>query len=155
MKGDCQVIEHLNRILRNRLTASHQYLVHAKTLANWGLESLDLQEYQAGAEHRRFAEALVDRILLLGGTPNAQELDKLLIGEDFKEILEFDLVLEERGCADLKPAIRLCDEVMDFVTREMLIEQLMAAERRIAWLSIQRGRYDDKDLSQSDIPGPV
>ncbi len=144
MQGDSQVVEHLNRVLRNRLTASHQYLLHAKMFAAWGLDSMHVSEYQACSEQRRFAEELIARILFLDGQPNVQDLGKLLIGDNAQEMLDFDLKLETMGNVDLKAAIRQSEAADDYVTRELLLNQLIAQEQRIDWLQTQLARLEGR-----------
>ena len=120
MKGDKKVIQHLNTILGNELVAINQYFLHARMLQDWGLDKLGAHEYRESIDEMKHADVLIKRVLFLEGLPNLQDLGRLMIGENTREILECDLKLEMKGIPDLKAAIAHCEEVGDYGSRELL-----------------------------------
>jgi bacterioferritin len=139
MRGDAKVLQHLNLILRNELTAINQYFLHARMLRNWGVTKLGQYEFQESVDEMKHADRLIERILFLDGLPNLQDLDKLLIGENVPEILECDLKLELKGAADLRTAILDCETARDFPTRDLLSDILVSEEKAIDFIETQLG----------------
>ena len=137
MKGDPKVIEFLNDALKNELTAINQYFLHSKMLANWGINKLAKYEYEESIDEMKHADTLADRILFLDGLPNFQAIHKLKVGENVEEILKADLALELEALPLLKDAIRHCEEVRDYTSREVFERILESEEEHVDFLETQ------------------
>ena len=137
MQGDPQVIQHLQAQLRNELTATNQYFLHYRILKHWGFDKLAKKEYEESIGEMKHADRLMERILMLDGLPNLQDLGKLLIGEDVPEILNCDLQLERAAQATIKEGIAHCESVRDYVSREILETILEDTEEHVDFLETQ------------------
>lgn len=137
MQGSEAVVKSLNKVLYNELIAINQYILHSRMLKNWGVTKLADYEYKESIDEMQHADALVERILFLEGLPNLQDLGKLLIGEDVKEILDCDLKLERQALPALKEGIALCERESDFISRQILESILKSEEDHIDWIETQ------------------
>ena len=137
MQGDAQVIEFLNKALTNELTAINQYWLHYRVLKNWGIEKLAEYERHESIDEMKHADQLADRILFLNGLPNFQAIGRLKIGETVEEILRADLALEMEAIPVLKDGIAHCENVRDFISREIFERILENEEEHVDFLETQ------------------
>lgn len=137
MQGDRKVIEHLNRVLCNELTAINQYFLHYRMYQNWGYRELAEHERAESIDEMKHADRLIERILFLEGLPNLQKLGKLKVGEGPREAIECDLQLEREALPDLKAAIAYCEQTGDYVSRELFTSIMASEEAHIDWLETQ------------------
>ena len=142
MKGDPQVISHLQAQLKNELTAINQYFLHYRMLKHWGFDKLAKKEYAESIGEMKHADWLMDRIFMLDGLPNLQDLGKLSVGEDVPEILRCDLGAEQGAQATIKDGMAYCESVRDYVSRDLLQEILDDTEEHIDFLETQLGLVD-------------
>jgi len=146
MKGDTKVIGYLNKVLKNELSAINQYFLHSRMYRNWGLKQLAEHEYAESIDEMKHADRLIERILFLDGLPNLQDIGKLLIGENAREVIECDLKLELMAVPDLREAISHCETVKDFISRELFEDILESEEEHIDWLETQLGLIEKVGL---------
>ena len=158
MKGDAKVIEYLNTVLKNELTAINQYFLHYRMLDNWGLKKLAKFEYGESIDEMKHADQLAERIFFLEGLPNFQLLGRLRIGENVEEVLKADLELELEALPDLKDAIEHCEKVRDFVSRDLFQHILESEEGHVDELETQLDLIRQMGIQnysqlQSESPG--
>ncbi|MDZ4728933.1 MAG: bacterioferritin [Xanthomonadales bacterium] len=146
MKGDKKVIEYLNGVLRNELTAINQYFLHSRMFKDWGLKGLADYEHHESIDEMKHADQLIARILFLEGLPNLQDLGRLMIGENTREILECDLKLEMQALPILREAMAYCESVKDYVSREVFDSILESEEEHVDWLETQLGLIEKVGL---------
>ena len=137
MKSDPKVVEFLNTQLTNELTAINQYFLHARILRHWGVTKLGKHEYGESIEEMHHADWLIERILFLGGLPNLQRLDQVLVGQTVEEILQCDLRLEEKAMSDLREGIAYMEGVRDYVSRDLFRRILDNEEEHVDFLERQ------------------
>jgi bacterioferritin len=137
MQSDPKVIAHLQAQLKNELTAINQYFLHYRMLKHWGFDKLAKKEYEESMGEMKHADKLMDRIFMLDGLPNLQDLSKLLIGENVPEILDCDLKSERGAQATIKDGIAHCELARDYVSRDILAVILDDTEDHIDFLETQ------------------
>lgn len=137
MQGDKEVIQALNKVLGQSLIAINQYFLHARVARHWGLEALNDNFYHQSIQEMKWSDDLIERILLLEGLPNLQDLGKILIGEDVPEIIDCNLRLEKQKFAIITDAIMLCEQRQDYVSRQLLVTLKDGNEEYEDWLDTQ------------------
>ena len=156
MKGDKQVLVVLNEILTFELTSINQYFLHARMYKNWGLEKLNGAAYKKSIKDMKQADQLIERILFLEGLPNLQMLGKLMIGEETSEMLNCDMAFQNSQIPLLKNAIKICEELQDFVSRDLFESILKYEEDHIDWIETQQYQITNLGIEnylQSQIEG--
>ncbi|MEP1446878.1 MAG: bacterioferritin [Paraglaciecola sp.] len=138
MKGDKKVLAVLNEILTFELTSINQYFLHARMFKNWGFEKLNNTAYKKSIKDMKQADQLIERILFLEGLPNLQMLGKLMIGEETREMLDCDMAFQSSQIPLLKSAIKICEELQDFVSRDLIESILSYEEDHIDWIETQQ-----------------
>lgn len=137
MKSDPKIVEFLNTQLTNELTAINQYFLHARILRHWGVTKLGKHEYDESIEEMHHADWLIERILFLGGLPNVQRMNQVLVGQTVEEILQCDLKLEEKAMADLREGVAYMESMRDYVSRDLFRRILDNEEEHVDFLERQ------------------
>ena len=137
MKGNRQVLERLNKMLTNELTAINQYFLHARMHKNWGYYRLGERVYNESLGEMKHADWIIERVLFLEGLPNLQNLGKLHVGEDGVEALECDLALEMIARNDTAESIPIFEADGDFVSRDIAVRILADSEEHVDFLETQ------------------
>ena len=142
MKGNSKVIDGLNDSLTKALTAINQTFLHARMLQDWGMEKIGELEYKVSIKRMKHADSLIKRVLFLEGLPNVQKMERILIGQDIREILAADLKMELENISSLKDCVSTSEEQKDYVSMELLEDLLESAEDHVDWLETQLGLLD-------------
>jgi bacterioferritin len=156
VKGNTQIIAELNKLLKNELTAINQYFLHARTLKHWGFERMAKKIYDESIGEMKHADRLIQRILLLDGLPNLQDMGKITVGETVLESLSADLKLETAARTALVAAAAHCEAAKDYVSREIVVGILEDAESHIDFLETELSlacKVGEQNYLQTQIGG--
>jgi bacterioferritin len=137
VKGDAKIIELLNEVLTNELTAINQYFLHSRMCRNWGYARLAEHIRKESIDEMKHADTLIERVLYLDGLPNVQRLGKVLVGQSVHEILKNDHALEMHAIPMLNSGLALCRELGDNGTEDLLRHILTSEEEHVDWLEAQ------------------
>ena len=137
MKGNSEILDCLNQLLCNEITAGNQFILHSRMLNNWGIEKLGKLEYEASMDEMNHADEVIKRILFLEGVPNVQKIGRIQIGLSVKEIIEADLSCEMINFNDLKKFAAKAEELQDYGSRDLFVSILKSEEEHIDWLENQ------------------
>lgn len=143
---DPKVIDYLNQVLKNELTAINQYFLHSRMFKDWGLEALGEHEYEESVDEMKHADRLIERVLFLDGLPNLQDLGKLRVGENVPEMLQCDLALEVEAMPLLRECVAYAESINDFVSRKLFEDILTSEEEHVDWLETQLELIDKTGL---------
>lgn len=156
MKGDAKVLDYLNQALKSELAAINQYMLHSHLLEDWGLDRLHEEVFAHAKDEMHHAQTLIRRILFLGGQPEMQEIDKLMIGKDVKSVLENDLKAEENALKLYREAAKHCESAQDYPSRDLFTGLIRDEERHYEELETQLSLIDSiglENYQQSQIRG--
>ncbi len=137
MKGDPKIIDLLNEILTNELTAINQYFLHARICKSWGYKGLAEYIYKESIDEMKHADKIIERVLFLEGLPNLQRIGKLMIGQTVPEMIRNDLAFEQQAIPTLNRALATCRDAGDHGTEELLRNILVSEEEHADWLEAQ------------------
>ncbi|HWQ68433.1 MAG TPA: bacterioferritin [Patescibacteria group bacterium] len=143
MQGHQQIIELLNSVLRMELTGINQYFLHSKMCDGWGYQLLAKAILEESIDEMKHADKIIERILFLDGRPNLSSYDRITIGSNVREQLENDLALEKAALQILNPGVKLCIELQDTGTRELLAGLTVDEERHVGWIETQLHRISE------------
>jgi bacterioferritin len=137
MKGNRDVINQLNQVLFHHLTSINQYFLHSRMFNDWGIEQLGSAEYKESIRQMKHADKIIERILFLEGLPNLQHLGKLYIGQHTEEVLKCDVRKVKENIEALQSAVKMAEQEMDYVTRDLLRSILEKDEDYLDWADTQ------------------
>jgi bacterioferritin len=143
MQGDPRIIDVLNQVLRKELTGINQYFIHSRMCRNWGYAVLAKVHHDESIDEMKHADRLIERILFLDGVPNVSDYDRIVVGRTVREQIDNDLALEMAALALLRPAVQLCLEAGDHVSRELLEHIVVDEEHHVDWLEAQRHKIGE------------